>query len=644
LGFVVQSDGESGAKKRAFEAECELLSPLCHIGLPTQAMSTARIQQARKPDMTADHCFDRSGRERGMFWFSLACVATLFFASCRRDNGTNAESDPRTSAEASVTPKQTAAVDATESSAESSTDGKPPVAAPAENGQQLFARHCAACHGERGDGKGLAAMFLFPKPRDLRAGRFRLVSTANNVPTREDLHAVLTRGMPGSSMPPWAHLSEQERDALVDEVIRIRRDGAREAFIRGLKDDEGLTDDEIAEADVQQEIQDYVDEVTSPGAGTNVPDIQASTADAVARGKDVYAKFACIQCHGETGRGDGGQEMFDDEKLPTGPRDFTLGIFKGSHDPASLYRRIAYGMPGSPMPGSSTMTPEQMVDLVHYIRSLSSEEQRQAAVLKRDRIVAKRVDSIPQSLEDDAWARSEPVRLRLTPMWWRNDADPEFSVQAIHDGDKIAVRMTWNDDTADHHSLRSESFKDAVAMELYQGPSEPFLGMGDRTSPVDVWFWDADRQRGPEVAESEYPNAVVDVFPFSESTVAGPELDRPGARAKDQPDVSLPARAAGNQVVPKSDQSGGSVLVVAGPRTVTFRPPQSQLVRASGKWQDGRWAVVMTRSLSTPSEAEGVALEPGGRASVAFAVWDGSHRDRDGQKSFTVWQDLAVEP
>jgi mono/diheme cytochrome c family protein len=471
-----------------------------------------------------------------------------------------------------------------------------------------------------------------------------VVSTDNNVPTREDLQAVLIRGMPGSSMPPWIHLSQQDRDALLDEVIQMRRDGAREAYTQTLKDDEGLTDDEIAEADVQQEIHDYVDEVTTPGAGTDVPDIQSPTADAVARGRDVYAKFACIQCHGETGRGDGVQEMLDDEKLPTSPRDFTLGIFKGNHDPASLYRRIAYGMPGSPMPGSSTMTPAQMVDLVHYIRSLSSEQQRQAAVLKREKIVAKRVESIPPSLQDGAWARSKPVPLRLTPMWWRNDADAEFSVQAVHNGDQIAVRMTWKDDTADHHSLRSESFKDAVAMELYRGPREPFLGMGDRSSPVDVWFWDSDRQRGPAGDETEYLNTVVDAFPFSEATVAGPEMNRPGARLADQPDVSLPARATGNQIVPISAESGGSSLQVAGPRTVTFRAPQSQLVSARGAWHDGRWTVVMSRSLSVPSPEDGVALEVGGRASVAFAVWDGSHRDRDGQKSFTIWQELAIEP
>jgi hypothetical protein len=335
--------------------------------------------------------------------------------------------------------------------------------------------------------------------------------------------------------------------------------------------------------------------------------------------------------------------MFDDEKLPTSPRDFTLGIFKGNHDPASLYRRIAYGMPGSPMPGSSTMTPDQMVDLVHYVRSLSSEEQRQAAVLKRERIVAKRVGSIPQSPQDDAWAQSEPVRLRLAPLWWRNDVDPEFSVQAVHNGETIAVRLSWKDMTPDHHALRSESFEDAVALELYRGPSEPFLGMGDRTSPVDMWFWDSDRQQGPAAGEKEYPNAVVDVYPFSEAAVAGPELNRPGARIADQPVISMPARASGNQIVPANDESGGTSLHVAGPRTVTFRPVQSQLVSAAGTWQDGRWTVVMTRSLSVTSQADGVALESGGRASVAFALWNGSQRDRDGQKSATIWQDLEIE-
>jgi mono/diheme cytochrome c family protein len=232
-------------------------------------------------------------------------------------------------------------------------------------GQQLYSRHCAACHGAQGDGQGTAAAFVFPRPRNFQAGRFRLVSTANNVPLRDDLHAVLLRGMPGSSMPPWGHLPQVEREALVDEVMRLRQLGARASYIAVLKEQDEMTDEEIAADDVQQEIQEYVNRFTTPGETTVVPEMGAPTEEAINRAKVTYANFGCLQCHGSEGKGDGVQAMIDEEGISTAPRDFTLGIFKGGADPGSLYRRIAYGMPGTPMPSSTQMKTQQMIDLVH---------------------------------------------------------------------------------------------------------------------------------------------------------------------------------------------------------------------------------------------------------------------------------------
>jgi len=37
-----------------------------------------------------------------------------------------------------------------------------------------------------------------------------------------------------------------------------------------------------------------------------------------------------------------------------------------------------------------------------------------------------------------------------------------------------------------------------------------------------------------------------------------------------------------------------------------------------------------------------VALTPGKRAAVSFAVWNGSAGDRDGKKSVTIWQELVI--
>lgn len=532
-----------------------------------------------------------------------------------------------------------------EEPANDAVDGHAPptdVVAAGDLGQQLYGRHCAACHGADGDGKGLAAAYVFPKPRDFQAGRFRLVSTSNTVPSRDDLHAVLLRGMPGSSMPPWGHLSQAERDALVDEVMRLRREGLRQSYIRILREEEELTDEEIAADDVQEEIQAHVDRLSTPGESTEVPAISRPDDAAVARGLEVYGKFGCASCHGKDGKGDGGQKMFDDEKFPTAPRDFTAGVFKGGHDPASLYRRIAYGMPGTPMPSSQQMTPEQMTDLVHFVRSLSTEEQRTAVVLNREKIVVKSVGELPGDASAGGWTDIAPTSLHMTALWWRDGADPDLQVQAVHDGQTIAVRLSWNDDTPNRHAAQGEAFEDAVAMELYRGDQEPFIGMGDPRAPIDVWFWDADRQTVVDV-EDQYPNVVVDIYPFSETSVATAEFQRPGTKLANQPEVSLPALASGNQIVPGHAATGGSDLAGAGPGTSTFRLPKNQVVLASGKWEEGRWNVVMTRPLASPAKDAGIALEPGCTASVAFAVWDGSAQDRDGKKLITIWQDFVLE-
>ncbi|HSD09357.1 MAG TPA: c-type cytochrome, partial [Candidatus Binatia bacterium] len=85
-------------------------------------------------------------------------------------------------------------------------------------GKEVFSKQCAACHGAEGRGDGEAAYLLYPRPRNFRAGRFRLVSTWEGVPTDDDLFQTISRGMPGSAMPSWAHLPEGTRWALVAYV------------------------------------------------------------------------------------------------------------------------------------------------------------------------------------------------------------------------------------------------------------------------------------------------------------------------------------------------------------------------------------------------------------------------------------------
>lgn len=519
-------------------------------------------------------------------------------------------------------------------------DNNPPTV-----GQKLYAEHCAGCHGAAGDGNGPAATYLFPKPRNFQFGKYRLVSTENQVPSQADLEALLVRGMPGSSMPSWAHLKPEERTLLAQEVYRLTGEGARLRYLENLKKEQGLTDEDIKAPDVQQEIVGFIKNRTTPSEPAAIPAISNPDPAAIARGKELFVKQACASCHGNEGKGDGVKKMVDDEGFPTHPRDLTRGIYKGGHDPASLFLRIARGMPGTPMPSAPSLSETQVVDVIHFLRSLSTEEQRQAPILKREKIAARRVASLPGNSDETGWRAAPKVALRMAPLWWRDDAVSGLQVQALHDGQSVAFRLEWDDPVPNMHAGKVEAFKDAVALELVPGADEPFLGMGSTTTPIDLWMWDADRGRPGDDVEDINPRVVVDIYPFTEkAAVESAEYARSGTKTAEQADVALPAKAVGNQVTRAAAYpTGGSSLAAAGPGSTTFRFAKSQLVSASGRWIQGRWTVLMRRSLNVASPDDGVTLVPGQRASVAFAVWEGSHRDRNGQKQVTIWQDLELE-
>ncbi len=574
-----------------------------------------RAMRIRDKDRAVEHRLSSNG------WLLLL---TLLLASFAAGCGRSKPTAPSGGANPSV---------ADQSSGTAKVSAPEPQNAASQTVASLYGRHCAACHGDKGDGKGIAAKFLYPKPRDFRAGNFRLVSTANNVPTLEDLEAVIVRGMPGSSMPPWAHLSTGERRELAEYVIELRRQGAKDVELAIAAEEETERTPEELEAAIAP--------LTTPGPLIEVPPLPPSSAAAIDRGRELFKSKGCAACHGNEGRGDGQQQMIDSEGLATRPRDLTRGLYKGSPEPVAVYRRILAGMPGTPMPSLQNVEPAMIADLTHFVLSLSNEAVRNAVVLTRQRIVARQVAELPDAANSSAWQQAPAVEVRTVPLWWRDDAEPVLQVQALHDGKSICLRLSWADARADEDALRSEDFEDAVAVEIFAGANEPFFGMGGTGAPIDMWFWDADRQSKSDI-ESVNPEVVVDIYPLNEEVVATAEYDRPGTHTAAQPPLTLPAVAAHNEIVPGNDISAASSLEAAGPGSVTFRPVKSQLVQAHGNWAEGRWTVTMTRALQVPASS-GVALQPGMKVSAAFAIFDGTAKDRDGKKMVSIWQDVELE-
>jgi mono/diheme cytochrome c family protein len=543
---------------------------------------------------------------------------------------------PAARSPASVPGAQVPAAKVADSAAENEhqgTAGQPSVPIALSTGAQLFTQYCEACHGKKGDGNGPAARYLYPRPRNFREGQFRLATTANRLPSDADLMRVLERGMPGTAMFPVGHLSEPDRSKLVAHVRQLARAGIEERLRREAK--------EVGEEPSAEELTQVIALRTQPGPNLEVPsDLPASGPESIARGRTLYLK-QCATCHGESGKGDGVQEQRDESGMPTHPRDFTRGIFKGGRQTEQLYARILLGVPGTPMPASSNFKPAELGDLINFIRSLSGEATPAKVEHKRSRIVANRVkETLSVNLSENAWAAAESVHVVVSPLWWRDYEPPELRVQALHDGHNLAIRLSWIDATRDAQAVRPQDFPDMVAAQLYKGPREPFLGMGSKEGLIDVWLWNAAAQSDLEEyadVDTAYPNMAVDLYPFE---APGDGLGaHPTTR---QPKEFLSAWAASNLRSDPTRPLPGSHLEAAGFGSLTMRPPISQVVEAKGSWQSNRWTVVLLRALELPPGG-GLALQPGDRCSIAFAIWDGAARDRNGQKLVSIWQDLSLD-
>lgn len=84
-----------------------------------------------------------------------------------------------------------------------------------EKGKALFNTNCAVCHGEKGDGNGPAGAALNPKPRDFAHGPFKQGSRPAQI------FKTLTEGVKDTPMVAWAHLTEDDRWALVYYVLEL---------------------------------------------------------------------------------------------------------------------------------------------------------------------------------------------------------------------------------------------------------------------------------------------------------------------------------------------------------------------------------------------------------------------------------------
>ncbi len=490
-----------------------------------------------------------------------------------------------------------------------------------KQGEALYDKQCAVCHGAKGRGDGRAADFLFPKPRNFTNGLFKIRSTpGGSPPTDQDIFRTINNGIPGSAMPNFSYLSEGERWGLV-------------AFIKKLA--------EIEEEDLERVIQ--------------VPPEPPTTAQTLVKGKELYKKMKCWECHGFEGRGDGpsAKQLFDDWGFPILPNDFTRGIYKGGGKPSDVYLRLTTGMDGTPMPTYEDLLEEtERWALVHYVKSLAGP--KVAVQPTTGTVVAKRVSgAVPRDALDPLWRRVPETTIPFMHLWQRREAADAISVRALHDGRKIAFLLEWEDWEVNSKFLRHKDFTDSAAIMFSLSPDlpiseQPLFAMGEKGRPVNIWYWRLDRQMdlaGFQDIETAYPNMVSDDY-LLEAVRYPKDVENPShlpitsAAAHDP--VFITGWGAGNPLSIPMRPSAVEDLNAVGFGTLTAQPQGDQDVKGRGLYVAGRWKVVFVRELRSKGLFD-VQLKSGGQFPITFAVWDGSKGDRDGQKGVTGWNLLNLE-
>jgi len=198
--------------------------------------------------------------------------------------------------------------------------------------------------------------------------------------------------------------------------------------------------------------------------------------------------------------------------------------------------------------------------------------------------------------EDPAWARADLAEVKMetppignVPSNYFRAMDPtkigavsRIQASSLHNGEALFFRLTWEDPNPDWEMKGPGAFRDGAGVLFPFLETARINNMGSRKEPVNAWCWQAG---------IEQPYNV---------TAAG---------------------------------------------LGTTRREEKSYLLANPVYEGGRWKVVIARPFSVPEPEQNVALSPGMKKLVGFAVWEGSNGERAGAKSFCGnWYEVEIEP
>ncbi len=515
--------------------------------------------------------------------------------------------------------------------------GAVPAHAQNDAGKDLYTRNCAQCHGDKGDGNGVAAPHLMPRPRDFTSGKFKIRTTpSGKLPTDADLHHIIKVGMPYTSMPAWPQLSDAEITSLVQYVKTFHADFAKpEAQVEGMK----------------------------------MPAPPALSPESVERGKAQYAELGCAGCHGETGRTDGttAPTLKDDAGHPIRPADLSRPwTFRGGARREDIFRAMTTGLNGTPMPAfGEALSAEQRWDLTDYIYSLGGGETPNYSALltakkTTEALDFEKMDGLNALLDQAPPAFFPIVGQIMQPGRAFHPASNGITARAVYNDTEVAIELRWHDmrgttsgtngpdlpvppeeDAGEPAAAKPEAaaddgggWGDAEADDSAAKPAaeDPWgdaeAKPGDAAGGEDPWGEDTGGGAPAGGEKSEFSDAVAIQFPVTlPSSIRKPYFIFG--------DKDFPVHLWFADLAKKNPSLyvgyGSDKLENLGARDLTV----------TSKFEKGEWRVIFKRRMRS---AGALSFEEHGFAPIAFSVWDGPSKERGNKRGLTTWWSIYFEP
>ena len=448
-------------------------------------------------------------------------------------------------------------------------------------GKAVYEKWCAGCHGETGAGDGVGARTMLPHPRDFTKGVYKIRMTASGeLPTDDDLRHVIEVGMPGTAMPEWkSRLSDAE---IRNVAVYIK---SFSSFFSGAAPK-------------------VIDRGKAPG----------SSESSIADGRAAFKKLECFKCHGEQGRGNGpsAPTLKDDYKNPIRAADLTENWkFRGGSTVEEIYTRLRTGLDGTPMPSftdaveNKLITDEQLWHVAQFVRSLAPEQPPVAHEVVRAGLVT----NVPTAPEAAEWEQATRFWIPLVgqviekPRWFAPTVDGLW-VQAVHDGKRLAVRLSWDD----------PSSSPAPAWDEWLGRVATSLSDADGALPT---------QQGPDRVHVQFPMSISD-------------------------DAELPYFLAGTTRRPVYQWRWTSTpnAVVEGKATGLDKfvaAPGAAGVTHAARFVDGQWQLVLTRALASTDPMRAPAFAAGYPIPIAFFAADGSNGEDVSRGAVSTWYAIYLD-